>query len=465
MPVYGKTTQAMANDMGPDSKGPDDMGPDTKGSGKKEADRNRPDKVPAGKAGAGAAMGRQIAVPGPVARPNAAEDGNRKDKIKALEEALAPRPESLAARLRKARNQRRAAGEAHKPAGERLLEKEPETASPQAQSKEKVAPSSGNFGNLASKASAETAREESRGGISAGAAAAALPSSDKGTAAPQVLARLQAQAGERLAGLATRSKAGAARFRRSFAQILRYGLRSFWRGLRRRTKLSAFAQDYRTLQALLHRYVFDRDIEQLFFVPTWRRVRLERLTIASPHGRAGHDYRATPRLIFDWAVSLLPPSLKEYTFFDIGAGRGRVLLLAARYNFEKVRGVEFAAELHDNAEMNIAQFPRSRMKCRDVECWHMDALDLEIPSDKLVFYFFDPFSDAMLQRMMSRIVAAYRAAPRSIYLVFVDPPSDEIMRQLVEESNIFTPLRFGRLKSLLIHYLSPAPVRVYKTNS
>ena len=95
----------------------------------------------------------------------------------------------------------------------------------------------------------------------------------------------------------------------------------------------------------------------------------------------------------------------------------------------------------------------------------MDALDLEIPDGKLVFYFFDPFSDAMLQRIMSKIVNAYRDQPRSIYLVFVDPPSDNIMHQLVEESNIFTKLPFGRFKRLALHYLSPAPVRVYKSNS
>ncbi len=290
-------------------------------------------------------------------------------------------------------------------------------------------------------------------------------------AAPAVLSSAAASA---LAGLAGRFKIVAARLARRFAEraavfaryarrLAKFAWRGFWRGLRRRTNLRAFAQDYRTLQALVHRYIFDRELEQLFFIPTWRRTRLQRLSIASPHRGAGHAYRATPRLIFDWAMAQLPRNLKEYTFIDIGAGRGRVLLLASRYNFEKVRGVEFAAELHDDAEMNIAQFPRSRMKCRDVECWHMDALDLPIPDDKLVFYFFDPFSDAMLQRMMARIVDAYRARPRTIYLIFVDPPADPVMAQLVEESNIFSQVPFSRLKRLALRYLSPAPVRVYRS--
>ena len=56
------------------------------------------------------------------------------------------------------------------------------------------------------------------------------------------------------------------------------------------------------------------------------------------------------------------------TFVDYGAGKGRVLLLASEHPFAAVGGIEFAEELHDDAVMNIAQYPRSRMKCRNVEC-------------------------------------------------------------------------------------------------
>ena len=54
------------------------------------------------------------------------------------------------------------------------------------------------------------------------------------------------------------------------------------------------------------------------------------------------------------------PRLSRLSFVDYGAGKGRVLLLASQHPFAAIGGIEFAEELHDDATMNIAQFPRSR---------------------------------------------------------------------------------------------------------
>ncbi len=264
-------------------------------------------------------------------------------------------------------------------------------------------------------------------------------------------------------GMSRQASLGLRKLKRRSGQYVRLGRKIVWRGVRKRTNPRAFVQDYRRLLTLIHRYIFDREIEQLFFVPTARRIRLHQLTITSPNRGGGHDYWTIPRLLFDWIMDVLPADLRGFEFYDIGAGRGRLLLLASRYNFDKIRGCEFAAELHDDAEMNIAQFPRSLMKCRDVACYHQDALEMPLPEVPLVLFFVDPFSEAMLERMMSRIVASYQKAPRPVYLVFVAPPSRRIMRQLVEKTDIFVPLAFRRMKALMIRFFSPSQVRIYKS--
>src|SRR5262249_27445537 len=50
------------------------------------------------------------------------------------------------------------------------------------------------------------------------------------------------------------------------------------------------------------------------------------------------------------AVRLDP---RDYLFIDFGSGKGRALVLAARYGFERVIGVEFAPSLHEIAARNI----------------------------------------------------------------------------------------------------------------
>ncbi|RMF03139.1 MAG: hypothetical protein D6773_07740, partial [Alphaproteobacteria bacterium] len=117
-------------------------------------------------------------------------------------------------------------------------------------------------------------------------------------------------------------------------------------------------RDYRRLLAGIHALLFDRAEEFLYFVPTRGHVAKSRLTIPSRVREEARDYRPTPVRLFRWAMSVLPEeSLPDMTFVDCGAGRGRVLLMASHYPFEKIRGAEIAAELHDDCLMNVAQYP------------------------------------------------------------------------------------------------------------
>src|SRR5438045_1688063 len=43
----------------------------------------------------------------------------------------------------------------------------------------------------------------------------------------------------------------------------------------------------------------------------------------------------------------------QYTFIDVGSGKGRVLFVAAEYPFRKVMGVEFSNALHDAGVANF----------------------------------------------------------------------------------------------------------------
>jgi hypothetical protein len=43
--------------------------------------------------------------------------------------------------------------------------------------------------------------------------------------------------------------------------------------------------------------------------------------------------------------SVLPKDLSDFTFVDIGSGKGSILFYACRYDFRRVLGVEFAENL------------------------------------------------------------------------------------------------------------------------
>ena len=92
----------------------------------------------------------------------------------------------------------------------------------------------------------------------------------------------------------------------------------------------------------------------------------------------------------------------QYTFIDVGSGKGRVLFVAAEYPFRKVIGVEFSNALHDDAVANLKRYKHSGRRCADIEPVLADARDFEFPNDNLVIYLFNPFGPEVMERMLAR---------------------------------------------------------------
>lgn len=218
-------------------------------------------------------------------------------------------------------------------------------------------------------------------------------------------------------------------------------------------------QDYREFLHWLHARVLDPPKEQLFFTPTKDPVALSGLTITGPNRAHGHDYRPTPCQLFEWALAGIDYDLSKLTFVDHGAGKGRVMLLAAEHPFAAIGGIEFAEELHDAAEMNIAQYPRSKMLCRDVECVLEDASQVGPPEGEAVHYFFNPFSREVFAEVLSNIVVLYRQKPRRLYLILVDP----IAADLVDASGVFARVELPAHERLKVKLLSPYDVAIYRS--
>lgn len=233
----------------------------------------------------------------------------------------------------------------------------------------------------------------------------------------------------------------------------------FLRRMRARSRPAALERDWRQFLKSVHKQVLDRKFDALFFARTAPTANLRQLHVNSINRLSGSDYKATPTHVFGWAMAAIDENLSNFTFIDYGAGRGRVLMLASEYDFKHVIGIEFAAELHNDAIMNIQQFPRSRMKCRDVECILDDAVRFVPPDEPSVYFFFNPFGPAIFQDAIDKIVQSYRAHPRRLYVVLVDP----VLADIVEGSGIFRPLPLPPRERTRINLFSPYPVAVYRS--
>ena len=86
----------------------------------------------------------------------------------------------------------------------------------------------------------------------------------------------------------------------------------------------------------------DGRFDRKYGTDTSRVVALSDLSIADESVKFGHRYEPTSVRVFDQIMSNIKTSYADFEFVDFGSGKARILLLASRYRFTKIVGVEFA---------------------------------------------------------------------------------------------------------------------------
>ena len=117
----------------------------------------------------------------------------------------------------------------------------------------------------------------------------------------------------------------------------------------------------------------------------------------------------------------------EFTFIDIGSGKGRALLLAAEHPFRRVLGVELLPELNAVAEENIRKFSNEKRACGEIQTICGDATDFVFPVEPLVVFLFNPLPEAELRKLAGNLQRFLEANPRPAYLIYANPVFEEIL--------------------------------------
>jgi len=181
--------------------------------------------------------------------------------------------------------------------------------------------------------------------------------------------------------------------------------------------------------ALLERNRFGTDTAGL--------LHLDNLDIGSRNRHRGMSYEPTrQRRIHKALRALAIHDHRDWTFIDLGSGKGRVLLAAAALPFAKIIGVEFSPELNAIAGQNIANY-RGHVRCPRIELVCADAAEWRFPDGKLIVYLYNPFDVDVLMGVRANLEMSLRAHHRDVYVIYVTPAWKEIF----DESSLFTPHR------------------------
>ena len=184
----------------------------------------------------------------------------------------------------------------------------------------------------------------------------------------------------------------------------------------------------KNLAECARRYV-NRRFDLKFNVDTAGVTQLADLTCDSSNKQHGILYEPTPLRTLKCMFAMLPADLRDFTFIDFGSGKGRTIVYASNYNFRKIIGVEFAKELHAVAERNIMTYRSAAQKCHDITSLCSDATEFSLPEENCVLYFFHPFREAVMRRVLDNIERSYSVCRRKLFLLYYHPRHNSVIQE------------------------------------
>ncbi len=122
-------------------------------------------------------------------------------------------------------------------------------------------------------------------------------------------------------------------------------------------------------------------------------------------------------------------NLRDFTFIDLGSGKGRTLLMASDYPFRRIIGVELLRSLHQTAEQNARQYKSESQKCFAIESICVDATAFPFPDEPLVIFLFNPFPESGMRQVFVNLGHSLRIHPRAVYVLYHNPLLEYVLSE------------------------------------
>ena len=158
----------------------------------------------------------------------------------------------------------------------------------------------------------------------------------------------------------------------------------------------------------------------------------EQLRTAHPQSRHSSAYYGMSPSRFRAALELwleTPPAypVAEYSFLDLGCGKGRALLLATELPFRQAIGVELHRGLARTARRNLRVWGRAGQARCPAQVLTGDATEVHLPPGPCLVYLFHPFSAAAMARLIEHLRRCVpRRPPDAIDVIYFNPEAGRL---------------------------------------
>lgn len=124
-----------------------------------------------------------------------------------------------------------------------------------------------------------------------------------------------------------------------------------------------------------------------------------------------------------WRTAIANSSehVEDFTFVDIGCGKGRVLMLASKTPFHRVLGLELNPEIADIARKNVHRWSERSGACEQVGVVTGDVLAFPLPSGPTLLYMYNPFEGDLFKRWVQQLAFSIQERTAPLYLLYTYP--------------------------------------------
>lgn len=150
-------------------------------------------------------------------------------------------------------------------------------------------------------------------------------------------------------------------------------------------------------------------------------------------------------LIDLWRETPPPEPIHSYTFIDIGAGKGRAMLVASELAFRQVIGIELNPTMAEAARRNLTHWHQSHTadatapSLTPIQLLEQDALTFDFPSTPSLIFLFHPFEAPVLKQLLRRIQTQFAKRPGTLDILYVNAEC----RTILDKHPAFTQLFSG----------------------
>lgn len=127
------------------------------------------------------------------------------------------------------------------------------------------------------------------------------------------------------------------------------------------------------------------------------------------------------RVMVSWIADESHAAIEDYSFVDIGCGKGRAVLMASEFGFREVAGVELHASLAEIAETNVVAWRAAGRAVCPVRIVCQDATEFVFPEGPCLLYLFHPFTAPVMKRLIERIEADFAGRRGMLDLIYFNP--------------------------------------------